>query len=61
MKQKLISATEAAQLLGLDRSRVKVLCGDKRIKGAEKVGNQWTIPYPPIVLPPKSRSTKQST
>lgn len=49
---KYLSATEAAAVLKLDRSRVKLLCAQGRIKGAVKIGNQWAIPAPPVVLPP---------
>lgn len=52
---KLLSATQAAEALHLDRSRIKVLCVQGRIKGAIKVGANWAIPAPPVVLPPPAR------
>lgn len=48
-----ISVTQAAKALDLDRSRIKVLCAQGRIKGASKVGKVWVIPSPPKVLPVK--------
>jgi hypothetical protein len=48
---KFISATAAAKALGRDRSRVKILCAQGRIKGAVKVGRSWVIPSPVIRLP----------
>lgn len=39
-----VSITEAAQLLGLHRSRVHALIQQGRIKGARRVGHMWIIP-----------------
>ncbi|MCR4297485.1 MAG: hypothetical protein NUV75_01845 [Gallionella sp.] len=50
---KLLSATQAGLALHLDRSRIKVLCAQGRIKGAIKIGAQWAIPAPPVILPPR--------
>jgi hypothetical protein len=52
---KFISTVQAASVLDLNRSRIKVLCAQKRIKGAVKIGSVWCIPSPPIVLPPKRK------
>ena len=52
---KLLSATQAALALHLDRSRIKVLCVQGRIKGAYKVGANWVIPQPIVRLPPPKR------
>lgn len=40
----LISVKEAAQILGLTRIRVAVLCKQGRFEGAEKIGSVWIIP-----------------
>jgi len=53
--ERLLSTTQAAAALGLDRSRIKVLCAQGRIRGAVKIGNQWAIPAPPTILPPSDR------
>ncbi len=39
-----ISAKEAAVSWGISQRRVAVLCSEKRIPGAERVGNMWLIP-----------------
>ncbi|MDE1828532.1 MAG: helix-turn-helix domain-containing protein [Candidatus Micrarchaeota archaeon] len=51
-----LSVTQAAKILDLDRSRVKLLCSQGRIQGAFKVGNAWIIPDPPVIKPPKQKS-----
>ena len=43
-ERNLISVKEAAQILGLTRIRVAVLCKQGRFKGAEKIGSVWIIP-----------------
>ncbi|QOY37341.1 helix-turn-helix domain-containing protein [Anaerobacillus isosaccharinicus] len=39
-----ISAKEAADKWGISKRRVQVLCAEKRIEGANKVGMVWVIP-----------------
>lgn len=39
-----MSAKEAAYKWGISKRRVQVLCAEKRIKGAYKVGMVWVIP-----------------
>jgi predicted DNA-binding transcriptional regulator AlpA len=39
-----VSVPEAAEMLGLKRNRVWVLCREGRFKGAFKVGDVWAIP-----------------
>jgi hypothetical protein len=42
--KKYVSVPEAAEMLGLKRSRVGVLCREGRFFGAFKVGDTWAIP-----------------
>ncbi|RZT23606.1 helix-turn-helix domain-containing protein [Fictibacillus sp. BK138] len=39
-----MSAKEAANKWGISKRRVQVLCAEKRIVGANKVGMVWVIP-----------------
>lgn len=39
-----ISVKNAAQKWGLSDRRVQVLCSQKRIEGAFRLGNAWAIP-----------------
>jgi hypothetical protein len=39
-----MSAKEAADNWGISKRRVQVLCAEKRIKGASKIGMVWVIP-----------------
>lgn len=39
-----ITAQEAADLWGISRRRVQILCVDGRIAGAVKKGNLWLLP-----------------
>lgn len=55
---------EAANIMGLDRSRVGRLCREGRFPGAAKVGSSWIIPREAVLnhkpLPPgvKPRSER---
>lgn len=50
MKQKRISVSEAAKLLnGVSDRRVRVLCRQGRIPGAEFISGVWILPANPIV------------
>ncbi len=39
-----MSAKEAAELWGLTKRRVQILCSEGRIQGAAKLGTMWSIP-----------------
>jgi hypothetical protein len=41
---KTIDAADAARRLGVDPSRVRVLCRQRRIPGARLIGRTWMIP-----------------
>ena len=42
---KLLTTTETAKHWGISARRIALLCSQGRVKGAEKVGNTWLIPY----------------
>lgn len=46
----MISTKEAAALLGISDRRVRVLCEEGRIQGAERVGGSWVLPDKPQVI-----------
>lgn len=47
----MISAKEAAKLLGVSDRRIRVLCEEGRIPGAKKVGGAgWILPDKPKVV-----------
>ena len=62
-EKKLISVKEAAEILGLTRIRVAVLCKQGRFSGAEKIGSVWIIPRESVEnftrLPPGKKSKKE--
>ncbi len=43
-KMGFISASQAAEKWNISQRRVQVLCSEKRIEGAFKVGEVWAIP-----------------
>lgn len=45
-----IGVKEAAEKLGVNRSRVTVLCREGRIKGATKKDGEWKMPAEPVIL-----------
>jgi len=47
--KQMISAKEAAALLGVSERRVRALCEQNRIAGAKKVGGTWVLPSAPKV------------
>ena len=47
----MISVTQAAEYLGVSARRVRRLCVEGRIQGAEKCGRAWILPDSIIVLP----------
>lgn len=44
------STQEVADHLGVSAERVRQLCKAGRVMGAERVGRDWVIPWPPVVL-----------
>ena len=46
----MISATQAAELLNVSPTRIRVLCNQGRIPGAANVSGVWIIPDKPVVL-----------
>lgn len=46
----MISAKEAARILGVTDARVRVLCRQKRIPGAKIIGSVWVLPDHPVVI-----------
>ena len=61
-EKNLLSVKEAAQILGLTRIRVAVLCKQGRFHGAEKIGSVWIIPRESVDsftrLPPGKKPRK---
>lgn len=54
-----ITVKTAASRLNVSPRRVRVLCAEGRITGAQKVGRDWLIPDPPEVRPsPKGPAGK---
>jgi hypothetical protein len=45
------SVTQAAKLLGVSARRMRVLCAQDRVSGAQKVGGMWVLPDNPRVSP----------
>lgn len=41
---KYLSVTQTAQKWGISTRRIQILCSEKRIPSAVKIGNQWAIP-----------------
>ena len=64
LREEFVSVQEAANIMGLDRSRVGRLCREGRFPGAAKVGSSWIIPREAVLnhkpLPPgvKPRSER---
>ena len=44
-----VSAKQAAEKLGLSSARVRDLCQQGRVKGAQNLGEAWMIPDPPVL------------
>ena len=51
MKNRYLSTAQVATRLDLDRSRIKQLIAQGRMRGAIRIGRAWAIPYPPVILP----------
>jgi excisionase family DNA binding protein len=45
-----ISVSQAAEALGVTTGRLRQLCIANRIPGARKVGTDWLVPKPTVVL-----------
>lgn len=45
----MITATDAAALLGVTPRRVQALCQQGRIRGARKLGRDWLLPDRPRI------------
>lgn len=41
---KYLSVAQTAERWGITPRRIQILCGESRIPGAVKIGNQWAIP-----------------
>ena len=50
-KSELIGIEEAAAALGVSKQWLRRLARSGRVRGARKVGRDWVIPSPPMVLP----------
>jgi len=48
---KLINADEAATALGITSRRLRVLCRERRIRGARFIGGRWFVPENFTVVP----------
>jgi hypothetical protein len=44
------STQDAANMLGVSGVRMRQLCQQGRVAGAERVGNTWVIPLPPQIM-----------
>ena len=53
----IVTVTQAAEELGVKPVRVRQLCQQGRVKGAEKLGSTWVIPKP-IDIAPGTRGPK---
>ena len=47
----MIPISAASALLGISEARTRLLCQQRRIKGARKIGRDWWLPVNPIVTP----------
>ena len=56
---KLGGCREVAELLGVTPGRVRKLCQEGRIVGAEQIAAGWVIPLPPRVLPAAARYRRE--
>jgi hypothetical protein len=44
------SVPTAAAQLGVSERRLRILCAAGRVQGAQKIGRDWLIPSPPVVI-----------
>jgi len=55
----MITAQEAAAVLGISDVRVRVLAAQRRIVGARRIGGRWFVPADPKIIPaPTGRPKK---
>lgn len=47
----MLSTAEASARLGISERRLRVLLNEGRVIGAQRVGQIWVIPDPPLVTP----------
>lgn len=52
----MINTKTAAEKFGITPRRVRVLCEQGRIRGAKKIGRDWTIPDNPVITEPKRKA-----
>jgi hypothetical protein len=50
-RSELITVEAAADQLGVTARRLRLLCLKGRVQGARKIGRDWLIPSPPMVMP----------
>jgi len=55
------SITQASAELKLSTTRVRLLCTQGRIPGAQKVGNSWVLPDVVTITPPPPRTRKRKS
>lgn len=51
---KRLSLAEAAKAVGISKRRLQILCAEGRVRGAERIGNQWALRPGWSVRPAKS-------
>ena len=56
MKVNYATTERAAEERGVSPRRMRQLLQEGRIGGAVRIGRQWCIPLPVVVLPPKARA-----
>jgi hypothetical protein len=49
----MITAAEYARRIKVSGAHIRQLCVSGRIQGAQRLGRDWLIPDPPVVLPPR--------
>ena len=50
---KLITALEGAARLGITSERLRVLCRQRRVKGARNIAGRWFVPEDFVITPSK--------
>jgi hypothetical protein len=53
MNKTLGTTQDAAEIIGCTSVRVRQLCQQNRIVGAQRLGGTWVVPLPPEILPPR--------
>jgi hypothetical protein len=53
-KPPFLPTEQAAQILGMTPRNVRILCAKGAILGAFKLGRNWAVPNPPVVLGKKT-------